>query len=154
MISDSQKRRFEQVIEISNLDWSIVDNVAVSDANILRPIKGVAFEEYFVKILKQAESNVTILEGAGDSDIDLTVNGHDLQLKTPVAQSTQRSIQIGIALHKTHGNERRPHNLYSTSNPTFDFLVFPHPISGICIVPFISIPQNNKKNGNNESNSY
>jgi len=147
MIQDSLKKRFEQVIEVSNIDWSVVDSVAISDANILRPIKGVAFEEYFVKILKNVFPSIKIIDGAGDSDIDLTVNGFNLQLKTPVAQSTKEGIKIGVALHKTHGLEKRPYNLYSATNSTFDFLIFPHPQSGICIVPHNQIPQNKTRTG-------
>lgn len=147
MISPSLKLKFEKVIEISDVDWSIIDKVAISDANVLRPIKGVSFEEWFVKTLKTVDSSVSIVDGAGDSDIDLTVNGHDLQLKTPVSGVTKIPYQIGIALHKTHGNEKRPYNLYSTTNPTFEFLVFPHPQNGIFIVPYSSIPQNNTYKG-------
>ena len=51
MISSELKAKFEKTIEIKNIDWKIVEEVALSDSNILRPIKGISFEEYLKKIL-------------------------------------------------------------------------------------------------------
>lgn len=112
MLTNQLKEKFESVIEIHNLDLTIVDTIAAKDANILRPIKGVAFEIYFQKILKNATSNLAIDSGIGDSDIDLIVNGKHLQLKTVDTGSTLKNKTVGVSLHKTHGNEKRPHNLY------------------------------------------
>ncbi len=52
MLTKELKDKFESIIEIHNLDLAIVDILAKKDANILRPIKGAAFEIYFQKILK------------------------------------------------------------------------------------------------------
>jgi len=143
MLTTKLKEKFESVIEIHNLDLSIVDKIASKDANILRPIKGVAFEIYFQKILINAVPNLKIEAGVGDSDIDLIVNGKTLQLKTIDAGSTVENKFVGVALHKTHGNEKRPHNLYSKTGNTFDYLVVLHPKSGVMIVPYSEILNNN-----------
>jgi hypothetical protein len=147
MISQALKERFESVIEIRNIDWAIVEEVAISDANILRPIKGVAFEQYFRKLISSNFPNVKIKDGVGDSDIDLVVDGRRLQLKTPGKGSTKNGIQVGVALHKTHGDETRPNNLYKATVPTFDYLVVLHPVSGMMIIPYNEIPINKSWNG-------
>ena len=51
--------------------------------------------------------------------------------------------QVGVALHKTHGREKKPYNLYRRKNPVFDFLVVLHLMDGILIVPFDEIPEHN-----------
>ena len=144
MINRDLKLKFESIIEIKNIDWTIMEKVAMSDSNILRPIKGVAFEEYFKKIVLMHYPNAKFEDGVGDSDIDFIVNGYKLQLKTPDKGTTKDGVKVGVALHKTHGDETRPNNLYKVSNPTFDFLVAFHPVSGIYIIPFKEIPRNNK----------
>jgi len=141
MISDKLKAEFEKVIEFENIEWHIVDLVVQKDANVLRPIKGIAFEEYFKKILRHRFPNIDIKDGLGDSDIDLYVNSFRLQLKTPDEGSTKYRDKVGVALHKTHGLEKRPHNLYSIKTKTFDFLILLHPESGIYIIPYNEIPK-------------
>ena len=142
MISKALRERFEEVIEIDGIDWQTIEQICKSDSNILRPIKGVAFEEYFKKILEISCPNVVVEDGEGDSDVDLIVNGRRLQLKTRAKGSTKENIVVGVSLHKTHGNEQRPYNLYSLNNPTFDFLVVKHPVSGNFIIPYNEIPKN------------
>ncbi|GAH00801.1 unnamed protein product, partial [marine sediment metagenome] len=141
MISDKLKAKFEEVIEIRNIDWAIVEHVIQKDTNILRPIKGVAFEEYFKKILRNKYPDIDIKDGVGDSDVDIYVNVFKLQLKTPQSGSTRSKQQVGVALHKTHGNEKRPFNLYDRNNYVFEFLVVLHPESGIYIIPYKEIPE-------------
>jgi hypothetical protein len=143
MISKTLKEKFEKIIEFDNIDWKIIEHIVQKDANILRPIKGVAFEEYFKKILRKKFPNIDIKDGEGDSDIDLYVNGHKLQLKTAAKDPTIENRFVGVALHKTHGLEKRPHNLYKISAKTFDFLVLQHPISGIFIIPYEEIKEHN-----------
>jgi len=143
MISNSLKKRFEGIIEIEDIDWEIVEHIVQKDANILRPIKGVAFEEYFKKMLRKKVSNIEIKDGEGDSDIDLYVNGYKLQLKTPAKAPTMKNRVVGVALHKTHGLEKRPHNLYEISAKSFDFLILQHPISGIYVIPYDEIKEHN-----------
>lgn len=140
MISQFLKQKFEEIIEIYDLNWKTVEEVVSSDSNVLRPIKGVAFEEYLVKIIKANFPRAIIEDGEGDSDVDLIINGKLLQLKTPDKNSTKSLKKVGAALHKTHGDETRPGNLYSRYNNTFDFLVILHPVSGIYIIPYSEIP--------------
>ena len=142
MLTKELKDRFESIIEIHDLDLAIVDKLARKDANILRPIKGAGFEIYFQKILRANIPDIEIKPGIGDSDIDLSINQIKLQLKTIDSGSTKTEVTVGVALHKTHGNERRPHNLYSRTDPTFDLLVVLHPKQGIMLVPYDEIPKN------------
>lgn len=144
MIDKLLKEKFENVIEIKDIEWEVVDNVVKNDANILRPIKGVAFEEYLKKILLKYDSNIEINEGVGDSDVDLIVNKFNLQLKTIATGYTRENVKVAVSLHKTHGDETVPNNLYSIKNKTFDFLCVLHPESGILIIPFEEIPIHNK----------
>jgi len=141
MISNELKTKFEKVIEFENIEWHVVDLIIQKDANTLRPIKGVAFEEYFKKILRHRFPGIDIKDGLGDSDVDLYVNGFKLQLKTLDKGSTKYKDRVGVALHKTHGLEKRPYNLYSTKAKIFDFLVLLHPESGIYIIPYNKIPR-------------
>ena len=144
MIPQELKERFERVIEIKNINWASIDAVAQKDANILRPIKGIAFEEYLKKIIKKYDSTINIEDGVGDSDVDLYVNGVAIQAKTQVSGVTKAGIRIGVALHKTHGDETAPNNLYPTDEPTFDILCVQHPDKGVLIVPFDQVPLNTK----------
>ena len=147
MLTLELRKKFERIIEINDLDLSVIDKLAMKDANILRPIKGAAFEVYFKKILQQHYPTLNIEAGPGDSDVDLTINGFNLQLKTIDSGSTKVGSSVGVALHKTHGNEKRPYNLYKQITPTFDFLVVMHPASGIMIVPYNAIPGNSSHSG-------
>lgn len=147
MIPIELKNKFEKTIEINNIDWKLIEEICKSDANILRPINGIAFEEYFKKIIRKKYPNAKIEDGEGDSDIDLYVNDFRLQLKTRDNGSTKDQQFVGVALHKTHGIEKRPFNLYSKRNKTFDFLVLQHPETGVFIIPFDSIPENNSWDG-------
>jgi len=147
VISSTLAKKFFQVIEISNVPWSVVDKVAISDPNVLRPIKGVCFEELFRVIVSRNMPKATFSLGPGDSDVDVYLNKHRLQLKTIDKGSTVEKRTLGVALHKTHGREKRPYNLYSTSKPTFDFLVVLHPSDGILIVPYSEIPEHGSWRG-------
>jgi len=147
MISSSLAKKFWDVIEISNLPWSFVDNVGVSEPNILRPIKGICFEEMFRTIIRDNMPGANFRLGPGDSDVDIYLNGKRLQLKTIDKGSTKEGSVIGVALHKTHGHEKRPHNLYKVYPPSFDFLVVLHPSDGILIIPHGEIPRNNNWEG-------
>ncbi|MBR5333347.1 MAG: hypothetical protein IKV33_01260 [Alistipes sp.] len=144
MIPKELKERFEKVIEIKNINWASIDAVVQKDANILRPIKGIAFEEYLKKIIKRFDSNIKIEDGVGDSDVDLYVNGIAIQAKTQVSGVTKDGVKIGVALHKTHGDETAPSNLYSTVEPTFDILCVQHPDKGVLIIPFDQIALHRK----------
>ncbi len=108
----------------------------------MRPIKGVCFETLFDIILKENFPAFKCIPGTGDSDVDLTFNEKKLQLKTPASGPTKIERTIGVSLHKTHGDETRPNNLYRIENRPFDFLVVLHPSNGVIIVPLGEIPEN------------
>lgn len=142
VISSDLAKKFFQTIEISQVPWSVVDDVAISDPNILRPLRGVCFEELFRSMVSEYMPKATFSLGPGDSDVDVYLNRYyRLQLKTIDQGSTVYRRTIGVALHKTHGQEKRPHNLYSKRKPTFDFLVVLHPSDGILIIPYDEIPE-------------
>lgn len=141
MISSKLKSKFEEVIEFENIEWRILEHVIRRNPNILRPIKGIAFEEYLKKILRNRVPELNVVDGIGDSDIDLCINGFKLQLKTPAKKITIAEKFVGVSLHKTHGNEVRPYNLYKKNEKIFDFLVILHPVRGIFIIPFDEIPE-------------
>lgn len=88
MITKELKERFEKVIEIKHIDWNTIEDVCKSDTNILRPILGIAYEEYFKKIIRKIYPDCNIINGVGDSDIDLYINNHALQLKTINKENT------------------------------------------------------------------
>ena len=144
MISQELKARFEHIIEVEDIDWRVIDKIAQKDANILRPIKGVAFEEYLKKIIKEYDNTIPVEGGVGDSDVDLYVNGLSIQAKTIASTSTRINRKIGVSLHKTHGDETRPNNLYSADEPLFEYLCIQHPVKGVLIVPFAEIPLSKK----------
>ena len=141
-IPSNLAEKFFEIIEFHGVQWSVVDEVATSDPNILRPIKGVCFETLFRNVCSKYMPKAAVTLGPGDSDVDIYLNKHRLQLKTIDKGSTIENEAIGVALHKTHGREKRPYNLYKANDPAFDFLVILHPSDGILIVPYDKIPKN------------
>lgn len=143
------------------VDWETIDNMIVSDANILRPVKGHAFE-FLVKEIFRDKLGLTIKDGAGDTDIDLTVidksgKKHTIQIKTPVSSEIKPGKSFSVNLHKTHGQEKRPNNLYPITWPcplcphegeAFpDFLIVLHPADGVVIIPKSEIPESSTFKG-------
>ena len=137
------------------VEWKTIDDMIVSDANILRPVKGHAFE-FLVKEIFKDKLNYCIKEGLGDTDVDLTVidntgKTYTIQIKTPVAGSIKRGKSFTVNLHKTHGLEKRPNNLYPIIWPCPlcehegeefpDFLIVLHPEDGVVIMPKNKIPE-------------
>jgi hypothetical protein len=159
MNRDLHQRFFERLgLEI---DFSIIDELVMSDNNILRPIIGHAFEHIFSEIVTD-KLNGEIKDEGGDSDIDLIVidregNEYTIQVKTLTTASTIECVSFGVSLHKTHGLERNPNNLYPinwpcpfcehSGGPFPDFLVLPHPDRGVLIVPKNEIPEHNRHTG-------
>jgi hypothetical protein len=142
------------------ISYEDIDKLLISDNNILRPLNGLSFEylieEIFIKKLK-----IKILPGVGDSDIDkyFFINNKKitLQIKTPVKGITITNKRIAVALHKTHGTEKKPKNLYPIIYPCPickhdggdfpDYLIIKHPDSGVMIVPKEEIKENKKYAG-------
>ena len=82
-------------ISIDEFDSLIADN-----SPVLRTVKGHSFEVALETLLKQ--NQVSVQDIGGDSDIDLIVNGHTLQLKTPNEGGTDEYV-VEYKTHKTHG---------------------------------------------------
>jgi len=138
--------------------WNVIDEIVVTDPNTLRPVKGHAFEVLFDEIAhKYLKCRIETGPG-GDTDIDRIITNDEgrsisLQIKTVNSASVKQGIRFGVNLHKTHGEERRPNNLYPCQWPcpycphegeAFpDYLVVQHPEDGVLIVPKDNIPISN-----------
>jgi len=166
----TKKNIFDQFFNRLGLvvDWKLIDDLVVSDANILRPIKGHAFEIIF-DILAKNYFDINPKSGIGDSDTDRTITNKEgkkitLQIKTCALNTIQKNVRFAISLHKTHGLERRPNNLYPMKWPcpicphegeAFpDFLIIQHPRKGILVVPKKEIPESNTYPGHYADPAY
>lgn len=143
----------------TKIDWAVIDDLVLSDANILRPVKGHAFEIIFDEVANK-KLHCQINDYGGDSDIDRVLidysgKKYTIQIKTPVTSSIKQGISFAVNLHKTHGLEKRPQNLYPIKWPcpicgkgghdgeSFpDFLIVQHPENGVLIIPKDYIPEN------------
>lgn len=138
-----------------NVDFDLIEKVVMSDRNILRPIVGHAFEYIVADAFKNVLGG-SIIDIGGDTDIDLILidkqgKRYTAQVKTLRSSGIKQGIRFDINLHKTHGVEARPNNLYPMQWPcplchhegdAFpDFLILPHPENGILIVPKDKIPE-------------
>lgn len=143
------------------VDFEVIDDLVMSDNNILRPVVGHAFEYIVEEIVTKKLKGKTLPHG-GDSDVDLIIidnknNHHTAQIKTLNKASIKNNLRFGVNLHKTHGMEKRPNNLYPMQWPCPlcdhegeefpDFLIIPHPIRGVLIIPKNSIPENTSFSG-------
>ncbi|MHA1342084.1 MAG: hypothetical protein ACTSO2_19110 [Promethearchaeota archaeon] len=142
--------------------WSLIDEVVISNANILRPVKGHAFEILFDEIVRKYLKCQFFRGPRGDTDIDRILinksgNKITMQLKTCAVSTIKENIKFGVSLHKTHGLEKRPRNLYPIKWPCPlcphdgeefpDFLIILHPKNGILIVPKDRIPESKTYRG-------
>jgi hypothetical protein len=98
------------------------DDLLANNPPVLRTIKGHAFEVVFKRILQLLGHPFT--EVGGDSDIDLTVNGVTLQLKTPYLAGSLNEI-VQFKTHKTHGakSEQESMSYYHKAEDFADYLV-------------------------------
>ena len=147
---DSLEEKFVNEIGI-RFDWSTIDELIISDANILRPTFGYAFE-YLIDEIFLKHFSIKLCESSGDSDIDrYFINNENrkitLQIKTPVKASIKNKNKFNFQLHKTHGKETRPNNLYPVEfpcpikdcdhegEPFPDYLIGMHPANGVLVIP-------------------
>jgi len=151
-----------------NVSWANIDSIVMSDANILRPVKGAAFEILFDEIVINHLGGQISPGPGGDTDIDrILKNKNDtinLQLKTCATGSTKQNVRVGVNLHKTHGIEKRPNNLYPFQWPCPHcnhegeefppYLVVLHPQKGILIIPKEHIPESSKHKGHFADPAY
>lgn len=145
----------------SNIDLKKIDELVVSDANILRPVIGHAFEVIFDEVITDVLKGKVFKVG-GDSSTDRVVQGkngkkYTVQIKTLISKGIKKNEHFTVSLHKTHGQEKRPKNLYPIEwpcricehdgQPFPDFLVVPHPTKGIIIIPKENIPESKSYRG-------
>jgi len=124
---------------VGNVEWDILEEFILENSHIWRPIRGHCFETWFDKLMKKLGHKIEPV--GGDDTVDRVLNGKTLQLKTPYNNGTKKDVRVSFALHKTHGLEKRPHNLYKPE--TFaDFLIGQHPDGSIIICPKDQIPTN------------
>lgn len=138
------------------ISFDIIDDLVTSDNNILRPIVGHSFEFIVAEIITNKLGG-KVEDVGGDSDIDLIIidknnNRYTAQIKTLNKSTIKKNRSFGVNLHKTHGLERRPNNLYPTVWPCPtcnhdgdefpEFLIIPHPNKGVLIIPKSEIPEN------------
>lgn len=143
------------------VDFEIIDDLIMSDNNILRPIVGHAFEHIVSEIITDRLGG-RIVDVGGDNDIDLIIidgnnSEYTTQLKTLNSSTIREGVSFGVSLHKTHGNEKNPHNLYPftwpcpycthSGGPFPNFLIIPHPTDGVLIIPKDQIPENKSFSG-------
>ena len=129
---------------IGNVDWDILEEFILANSHIWRPIRGHCFETWFDNLMKF--HGYEIKSVGGDDTVDRILNGKTLQLKTPYNNGTKKDIKVAFALHKTHGVEKRPHNLYKPE--TFaEFIIGQHPNGNLIICPKDKIPKNEQYPG-------
>lgn len=129
---------------VGNIPWPVIETVILTTESTWRPMRGYCFETWFMRILEHA--GIKIEYGSGDTLVDMVVktDGDDitLQLKTHSKATYKEGKSIGYDLHKTHGRERMPDNLYDP-NDFPDFLVGKHP-DGVIIKPRKDLPRHPK----------
>ena len=96
---DSLEEKFVNEIGI-RFDWSTIDELIISDANILRPTFGYAFE-YLIDEIFLKHFSIKLCESSGDSDIDrYFINNENrkitLQIKTPVKASIKNKNKFNF----------------------------------------------------------
>lgn len=98
------------------------DELIAFNSPVLRTVKGHAFEAAFEKFIKMNGYN--IVDVGGDTDVDLSINGYSLQLKTPYLAGTTDDF-ITYKTHKTHGAKSNLESIsyYHTVEEFADFFV-------------------------------
>ena len=84
-----------------NISFEDIDNLLISDQNILRPLRGLAFE-YLVDDIFLNHFKIKLHPGSGDSDIDRFFHSENkkisIQIKTPVIGLTKENKSVSFAL--------------------------------------------------------
>ena len=76
------------------------DSLIANNSPVFRTVKGHVFESVFKYILEENSFDVDLI--GGDNVVDLVVNEHKLQLKTPNMAGTKGEM-VQYKTHKTHG---------------------------------------------------
>lgn len=119
-----------------------LDEVISSHSEVLRTVKGHAFEVVFDYLMSR--NGITCIEVGGDGDTDRIVNGYTLQLKTPYVNGCSDEI-VSYKTHKTHGakSEQESMDYYHRVSDFADFLVglISYDPLNIIIVPKEDLPR-------------
>ena len=127
--------------KFGNVPWNVIEFIILNNSSVWRPMRGHCFETWFVRLLEMVCIRADYAGGDSMTDLVMSVDGREvaLQLKTPSAALVKEGIQIGYDLHKTHGRERMPDNLYDVAAFP-DFLVGQHP-NGVLICSRDELPR-------------
>lgn len=132
-----------------------LDRVIAEHSEVVRTIKGHAFEAVFDAMM--AVNDVECVEAGGDTDVDRSVNGKDLQLKTPYIKGCKAGI-VSYKTHKTHGakSQMESEDYYHKIEDFADFLVglVSYEPFEVLIVPKGSLPTVPKYPGRIQSPMY
>lgn len=106
-------------MKISTQDLDIVIS---SHSEVKRTITGHTFEVVFDTMMHR--NGIVCTEVGGDSNIDRTINGHSLQLKTPYTAGCSENI-VSYKTHKTHGAKSQNESVgyYHKVEDFADFLI-------------------------------
>ncbi len=99
-----------------------LDDLLSSHSQVVRTIKGHAFEVFFDHLM--GANGLAIEKVGGDEDVDRMLNGFSLQLKTPTKSGTRGDVVV-YKTHKTHGpkSELESEEYYRLADEFADFLV-------------------------------
>ena len=130
-----------------DLSYDELDSLIADNSPVLRTVKGHCFEVAMESILYQ--NKIESKDIGGDSDVDLFVNGHTLQLKTPYLGGTT-DTEYEYKTHKTHGakSELESMDYYHKVSDFADFfvgLISYNPFK-VLIIPREKLPRHPKDN--------
>lgn len=119
-----------------------LDEVISSHSEVLRTVKGHAFEVIFDYLMSR--NGIECIEVGGDGDIDRTINGYTLQLKTPYVNGCSDGV-VSYKTHKTHGAKSQQESMdyYHRVSDFADFLVglISYDPLNIIIIPKEALPK-------------
>ena len=141
------KEKIDALCYALDLSYDEFDTLIADNSPVLRTVKGHCFEVAMESILCQNE--IESEDVGGDSDIDLFVNGHSLQLKTPNLGGTT-DTEFEYKTHKTHGakSELESMDYYHKVSDFADFfvgLISYNPFK-VFIIPREKLPRHPKDN--------
>lgn len=116
------EKKLDALCSVLQFDYSQFDELLSTNSEVLRTIRGHAFESFFDRLLQEA--GYEVVRVGGDDARDRSVNGYYLQLKTPYSAGTKDGI-VSYKTHKTHGakSERESIEYYHLLDEFPDFLV-------------------------------
>lgn len=114
--------------KLGDMPWKVIELTIISTSYIWRPVRGHCFETWFQRVMEGAGVKADYTGGDTMTDMVIHVGGRKigLQLKTPTTNTVRHGKTIGYTLHKTHGREKVPFNLYLRADFP-EFLIGQHP---------------------------